>query len=411
MAQDLFEQYAAQADPFAAYAVSDKPVAPPKEDSLGRKVIDFGKGVARTISAHPVETAAMVGGAIAAPLTGGTSLLPAMAAAGLGGAGGAGVGLMAKAVRGDADTPNTPLGVAEEMGKQGVTQGLMEGGGRLVSGALRMAGRRLYQSALAPTVAMRAENPNLITAGLEHAIPVSKGGEQKALDLMLASKGSADQLVADAAAAPGAPMVDPRQAVGGIAKAVSQVRDLPVARPQMRAIGDYGRQYLSEHPGPMSLTVAQRAVRATDKFYDATYRATMDRGNPITSGQAAAAVGINDATRGLLRDAVPGLQQQNATTSDLMGLTEALGRRTGNLANRMPVGMSHLVNAGIAGATGAATDKSKGVGTFLALEGVNNPYIASQLAIQGSRAASVPFQQLVRAAVMKLMASRDQPDR
>lgn len=376
---------------------------------LGDAVMNFGKGVLRTVRDHPVESAATAGAMAAVPLTGGASLLPAMAAAGLGGAGGAGLGLMVKGARGDADTPNTAGGVLGTMGEQGAVQAAMEGGGRMISGMLRSGASRLYQGLLKPTQAARLDNPNLVQTALANRIPVSAGGAEKAGDLVGESMGKADALVAAKAAEPNAPMIDPRRAIGGIANAVRDVKDLPVARPQMRAIGDYGRQYLAEHPGPIAVTDAQRAVRATDKFFNPAYRATMDRGNAITSGSTAAALGINNETRGLLRQAVPGLQEQNAVTSGLVGVRDAVERRAGQQGNLSPVGMQHLINAGIGGGVGAVGGKDKGLSTFAAMEALTNPAIGSRLAIGGHMAAGLPWAQAVRAAVMARLAGDDQP--
>lgn len=375
--------------------------------SLASGAMDLGRGALRTIRDHPVETGAMIGGIAAVPLTGGASLVPAMAAAGLGGAGGAGLGLMVKGARGDVDTPATATGVLRTMGEQGAGQAAMEGGGRMISGALRMAAKRVYQGLLKPTQAARLENPNLVQTALANKIPVSAGGAERAGNLVGESMGKADALVAAKAAQPNAPMIDPRQAVGGITTAVRDVKDLPVARPQMKAIGEYARQYMAEHPSPIAVTDAQRAVRATDKFFNPAYRATMDRGNAVTSGSTAAALGINNETRGLLRQAVPGLQKQNAVTSGLVGVRDAVERRAGQQGNLSPVGMQHLINAGIAGGVGGTFGGDKGLGTFAAMEALTNPAIGSRLAIGGNMAASLPWAQAVRAAVMAKLAGEE----
>lgn len=366
--------------------------------------VNLGKAAVRTIRDHPVEVGAMAGGIAAVPLTGGASMLPAMAAAGLGGAGGAGLGLITKAVRGDADTPNTAGGVLGRMGMEGAAQGAMEGGGRLISGMLAKGAGRLYQGLMKPTQAARLENPDLIKTALSNRIPISAGGAEKAGNLVGESMGKADALVADRAAMPNAPMIDPKHAVAGVAGAVREVKDLPVARPQMKAIGDYGRQYLAEHPSQMTVTDAQRAVRATDKFFNSAYRSTMDRGNPITSGNTAAALGINNETRGMLRQAVPGLKDQNAVTSGLVGVRDAVERRAGQQGNLSPIGMQHLINAGIGGGVGAVGGKDKGLGTFAAMEALTNPAIGSRLAIGGNMAAGIPWEQALRAAIMAQLA-------
>src|SRR6185503_12463645 len=80
---------------------------------------------------------------------------------------------------------------------QGAIQAGAEVGGRVAGKALSAGAGRLYQSALKPTMAARAEYPALVQTGLEAGIPVSKGGVEKAAGLVTRSKGAADALVAD----------------------------------------------------------------------------------------------------------------------------------------------------------------------------------------------------------------------
>lgn len=400
--QDWFAANApkGQSDWFAAHAPKEAPK--PAEKGWLESAEDFVKN-------HPAELGAIAGGIAAVPLTGGTSLLPAAAAAGLGGAGGAGLGMIAGAIGGSPNLPNSPLGVLKTMGEQGAIQGAAEAGGRALMGALKTGASRLYQSALKPTLAARTEFPDLVETGLSNAVPVSKGGAELAAALVGESKNAADQLVRDAAAQPNAPRIDPRDAVGGITQAIKDVRQLPVARPQMQAIGNYGREYLAEHPAPITLEQAQNAIRATDRYFDPAYRATMDRGNPITSGQTAAALGINNETRALLRDAVPGLQGQNANTAALAGLRDAIERRAGQLGNNSPIGMQHLINAGLGAGVGGVRGRDAGLGTFAGAELLTNPALASRAAIIGAKTASIPMPQVLRAALLARLGADTEP--
>lgn len=359
------------------------------------------------VKSHPTELGAIAGAIAAVPLTGGASLVPAIAAAGLGGAGGAGLGMLAGAAYGAPNIPSTSMGVLKTMGEQGATQAAAEAGGRAIQAGLKAGAGRLYQSVLKPTVAAQREFPDLIRTGLTNAIPVSEWGAEKAGALVGASRDAATQLVTDAAAQPNAARINPRQAVAGITSAVKNVKDLPVARPQLQAIGDYARQYLAEHPSAIPLDTAQQSVRATDRFYDPAYRATMDRGNPVTTGSAAAALGINNETRQLLRQAVPGLAEQNAQTQALEGLRQAVERRAGVQANRSAVGMQHLINAGVGASAGVYGGKEKGLGTFAAMEALTNPAIASRLAIVGSQLGHVPIPQLLRAGILATLNGSD----
>jgi hypothetical protein len=81
---------------------------------------------------HPAEAGAIVGGLAAVPFTAGTSAFPAaMAAAGLGGFGGANLGMLTSAALDpNSPAPRTSMGVATEAGKQGAMQAGAEGAGR-----------------------------------------------------------------------------------------------------------------------------------------------------------------------------------------------------------------------------------------------------------------------------------------
>src|ERR1051326_7779739 len=116
----------------------------------------------------------------------------------------------------------------------------------------------------------------------------------------------------------------------------------------------------------MTLDEAQRGVRAMDRYYDPAYRQTIDKGNPATVGSTAAAMGINDETRGLLRAYVPGLKDQNANTAALAGLQDAIERRAGQQDNNSVIGMRHGIAAMLGGAGGAYGGRGEGGGGVFA---------------------------------------------
>ena len=405
------------------------------EDNIALVIKEYGS--IAPVASHGTDTAESDGSALDTaagflPTAGGLvgSLVGGIPGAAIGGAAGEGFkqlaikageipGALMDVGRNLFEQPGATMrGAVEGMGEglkgagtQAVVQAGAEVGGRVMGAGLRTGGKRLYQGMLKPSVAARREYPNLIQTGLDHAIPISKGGAEKASRLAEGSRDAADALVADRQAflqrlGPQAATIDPKQAVGGIAKAVQDVKELPVARPQMEAIGEYGRQYLKEHQRPLSLTQAQSGVRATDKFYNSAYRSTMDRGNPVTAGNTAAALGINNETRNLLRARVPGLQTQNAKTSALHGIQEAVDARTSQQGNLSPVGMQHLINAGIGSGVGAVGGTDKGIGTFALMEALTNPAIASRLAIGLAKSGSGNVTpQAIRQALLGLMAS------
>jgi hypothetical protein len=112
-----------------------------------------------------------------------------------------------------------------------------------------------------------------------------------------------------------------------------------------------------------------------------------------------------------LRQAVPGLKEQNAKTQALAGVKEAVERRTGQQSNLSPIPMRHLISAGLGGSVGAIGGTDKGMETFAASELLSNPSTGSRIAIGMNRASGAPWNQAVRAALLALLASREQePD-
>ena len=140
-----------------AYPQQDATPAAPADDMPGLAgAPSFLRAIGRVMKTaydNPVEALGIAGATAAVPLTGGASLLPSIAAAGLGGAGGAGLGTIVKAARGDADTPQTPGAVLGTMAKEGAVQAAGQGTGALAAGAAR-GSLRLMQSALKPTASL-----------------------------------------------------------------------------------------------------------------------------------------------------------------------------------------------------------------------------------------------------------------
>jgi hypothetical protein len=139
------------------------------------------------VKGHPVESAAMAGGLLAVPLTGGASLLPAAAAAGLGGAGGAGLAIAGRQLV--TGTPEAGTDTARTMAAQGATQALAEGGGRLIVKGVRAFGPGLKTGAVSAYERMLKPNKSTVE-GLS-----SKFGP----DLQARSRNVAEALIADPA--------------------------------------------------------------------------------------------------------------------------------------------------------------------------------------------------------------------
>lgn len=370
---------------------------------LGDAVMNFGRGVLRTVRDHPVESAATVGAIAAVPLTGGTSLLPAMAAAGLGGAGGAGLGLMVKGARGDADTPNSAGGVLRTMGEQGATQAAMEGGGGLLSKGLQATGRGFYRAAVRPATRLTEKYGDLVGSGLREGAAV---GDSSAIrGRMLTSKAGADALVSQAEAAGKSvptqavtgrfmPLVDKagtREALGNGTGDFSEIAQREAAFNQAHPTGQIGptRALALKREADALAGTAQNAIRRGTATNDMTAQ-------------------LHDATRSGLRqgllDIAPGLHDQNAQTSTLYGLSRAL-----RSAESRPHALTDIlsVGAGIGGAFGghdSGDSAMKGAATGVAMKALTSPQIQSRLGIGADRMGKVPYAQLVRLAILAAMS-------
>lgn len=369
---------------------------------LGDAVVNFGKNVLRKIVDHPVESAATAGAIAAVPLTGGTSLIPMAAAAGLGGAGGAGLGLIAKAARGDADTPPTAMGVLSRIGEEGAIQAGMEMGGGLAGKGLEAAGRGLYRAALRPAAKLTEKYGDLVGAGLSEGAPV--GASRAVQGKMLASKSATDTLVGAADAAgktvPTATVTD--QFMPLVNKAANR-EGLGVTG-DLEEIAGREKGFNAAHPtGQIGPTRALELKREADAL-SSTAQNSIRRGaakNDMTAQ-------LHDATRsGLkqgLEDVAPGFNEQNARTSTMYGLSRAL--RSAENRPHMLTDMASL-GTGIGGAFGghdSGDSAVKGVGSGLAMKALMSPEIQSRLGIAADRMGRVPYAQLARLAMLAMMS-------
>lgn len=371
----------------------------------------------RFASAHPVETGAMAGGIAAVPLTGGASLPAAVAAAGLGGAGGAATGMLVKAVRGDADTPQTAGDVLTQMGTQGAIQAATEAGGGLLAKGAELAGRGLYRAALRPAARLTEKYGDLVGAGLDEAAPV--GASRVIRGRLTASKNATTDLAQRADAAGRTvpanavtdryvPLVDVaanREALGvpgDLAEVAAREQAFNVAHPTQQIAPSRALE-LKREADTLANTAQNQLRRGnvptdmTARLHDAT-RAGLNEG-------------LDTATQGMTTADGRTYADQNARTSTLYGLSRAL--RT---AEDRPHALTNLASVGTgilsAGGTGYLTgDVGKGsgagIGDAVLMRALLSPAVQSRLGIGLYGAAGLPFAQLLRAAILSRLTSED----
>lgn len=167
-----------------------------------------GLALMRLVRDNPVETGAVVGGTLAMPLTGGASLPAALAAAGLGSAGGAGVGLAAEQLA--SGKPRDTSDVLTQMGVHGLLGTAGEGAGRLTSGALKLAGNWLRgaKSPAAPTAPAASAAPARFTgtgSAPTQGVRIARSGRPADVHLSVEAPAPAARPAAAAVTGSGAP--------------------------------------------------------------------------------------------------------------------------------------------------------------------------------------------------------------
>jgi hypothetical protein len=289
-------------------------------NELGRITPDPNNFIQR----NPATVGAMVGGVVAAPLTGGASLLPAMAATGLGAAGGAGLGMLTSAALDpNSPAPNTSQGVLRTMAKEGAIAAGSEGGTRLVGMGLKALAPKVMDTGLWRTGAQRMEFPNtpqrLVDEGL---LPTSQRVQTA---LTGAEQGIQAKATAFDAAHPISP-VDPDTLAAeahATAMKTGRVADLGnVPGPDAASVDAAKAQYLRENTATRSLsdTIAQK--RAFQQRASYNPRPLAD--NP-TGGQLNFDTGMAAANRNAAIKLDPSLEADFSRQQDLLGAKNALG--------------------------------------------------------------------------------------
>jgi len=278
--------------------------------------------VLRMIKENPVTAGSLAGGAIAAPFTGGMSLLPAAATVGGASAIGAGAGQMASGERPSLTT----------MAKEGMFGATGQGVGRGVSAAAGWLAPKVAEGVLrmAPRLSREFGKDGILGAFLRERIPV--GGSEQVAGRIATSSDAAQDMVRTAEQAGAAP-VSPRE----IIREFRPVRDevvrraenaSPTAASEMSEIGQRARDL--HKAGSKPLTRNQELKSQAQRDADNAFRA-QDRGAQIRDTTAkldkAVAIGRQKASEARIPNRPDGtnpLREQNRNTRDLMGLEEAL---------------------------------------------------------------------------------------
>jgi len=294
--------------------------APAAEPSYLSQVGErFTGGLKRAV--HNPAVGAGLATTVAAPFTGGLSLLPA--AATMFGAGTAG------ALATGADIPTAA--------KEGAYSAAGEGIGRGVMAGARKVGRLIYRTAMRPSMGLQREFPDVIDTGLREGARVSEGGHGKIAGKLRASADEANTMIADAQAAGAAP-IPTKEVASEFGDVFKQGRrQAQLGRPDPRpAVLQRLQAFDTKHPGGIPLDTAQPLKGEAQDLASRAYRA-QDLGHPITDLSAASDEAMARGLRKGIEARVPGVGKVNAHTQSLMGvdraLEDALRRNVPGLSN------------------------------------------------------------------------------
>jgi hypothetical protein len=392
---------------------------------LGDAVLGAGKAALD----NPVQAGALLGGFAAAPFTGGASI----AAAGLGAAGGAGLGSIVNAVRGGENGPTTAGGVLKTMAGQGAAGAAGQGAGMGLGKLATMAGKKIYKTALRPSVTLQKDFGDIAETGLQEGVPVSAGGAgaitQKLSDIgtkirgVLAAKdaerpavrgllpagrgaslgqapihptmpgirdprsagvlireGAADPVPWDGRVAAGN-MIAPREiAERGLGRVRAEVSDRALAGDALAGVDDLQQRFLAQRNQPLSLQDAQRLKQAEQALADSAYRAER-MGNPVNGIDPQFHQGIARGAREAIEQRAPEVAGLNQRAQGLIGLNRALED---------------------------ASYRNVGIGGLRAMLGDFVPGIASRGGIALDRAGQAPLPASFRTALIAALAGQDE---
>jgi hypothetical protein len=363
------------------------PVSTIKENFAKFKGATFG---------NPVGMLSTIGGLAGAPITGGTSLAPAVAASGLGAAGGAGLGLIADAMRGRG--PNTAGGVVREMGKQGAIQGAAElvGGGVLAPAATRIS-RVIMDNAVRPTETLLREFPNVVETMVKERIPVGRilgrSGSQQAKASLRESAQTTRGLLRQADAA--GVQIQPKEITAelpALRTSAQKSAGLPGGGP--KNLADMEAEFAVAHGGPKTPSETKDLKRSAQALAKPIFRA--QRMGAVVGPDQSMAAQFNDAIAGGSKTALENIPQfgkqigaSETRTKDLIGAVQAVRKAE---ARRLPLWSELASTAAGVGAGVATGNIGGGVGTALALRALTSPRVLSRAAIQMDRSAPLAAQ-------------------
>jgi hypothetical protein len=294
----------------------------------------FGARALKFVTDHPVESGAMALGTAAAPLTAGMSWPAAAGVVGLAGAGGAGFGIAAKALK-SGPSPSVASDVGTMAG-QGALQAAGEGAARGVMAAAGKAAPKFMDMALGARDRLAREFPNLSQTLIDNTLTVTSGGLTRARTLLGQAKDRATQAL-QTAESNGATV--PLSAVtDGLTKTMGTLGKSSDPMGDLQALIKLEDAIKAGHPAMLTPTQADALKQGLQQEAKLLYTNNIKLNGPSAmtieaQGRADMASAINAALERVTSAAgAPGYQAANHEAQQLIGATrgirEAMSRDT-----------------------------------------------------------------------------------
>ena len=346
-----------------------------------------------------VDALPTIGGAIGglAGIAGGP--LGSIGGAALGGAGGEGFRQTINALRGQG-VLRTPTQAAQGIVGQAATQGAADVGGQAIGGVLRTVGRGLYRAGALPINQVFQKYGDVIKTGIQNRVPVSKGGYEKAGRLVSARTGEKAARITDA---------DTRVSFNTAGVVDDAMREMQPYAERLRKAG-LGDPLKGSHTEPGFASRAQAIVKENAPGLKPSgleeIKGTIDdtlgpayqklRKREMLTPTEKGSMELSQAMSRAQESVVPNYRQMNRGIMDAVGLQKVIGRRT--------VGSGG--NQGLENALTMAAGPSAIPARLMLIPGVaSRAGIASH--VVGERPAI--FSNVIRAALLGLMSSHDEP--
>jgi hypothetical protein len=316
-------------------------------------------------------------GAVLATAASGGAAAPAIALAGLGGAVGETVGQISDTLQSGKGKPAAET--AREIMTQGAIQGGIEGLGRGVAGAARVAGKALIENAVRPPISMQREFPNVVEDIVKRRLPVGAGrpggktGSARATELLMDESRNVTQHLARETAF--GVKYQPAQLLDKVSKLVDEISEQPLSAADMDGLKGMVEEFAQR--GPITPLELQKLKQKAQAFARPIYKA-IERGMPVTADQSLRArfnASIAGAAKELM-ETIPGVAKGEAEKKALIGVKRALTQAEQRRLSLMAEGVTGA--AGIVGALmsqdGGLDDTLKrGVGAYLVTRGLMSP--------------------------------------